>query len=370
MGLRGRLVFEPRPEPPAGYVLLLSILAIIAALLAAAVVFAVYGQNPWVAYGTIISGTLGDPIGLLSVLQRAVPIALISVGLVLAIRARFFNIGAEGQMLMGAVGAAGVALFIPLPAPFMLPAALLAGVLAGAAWGLLPALLKLRWQVNEVITTLMLNYVALYGVNYLIHGPWKGDMAVGYAYSNLFPTSAWQALMARSNVGLVTLALAVGLAALVAFILVKTAFGFRLRVLGENPQAARYAGVNALSTTLLVALLSAGAAGLAGAGEVTAIHHRLLDPNEISLGYGYTAIIAAWLARGNPLTALVTSVFLGVIFAGGDVMKVALQLPFHMTGVISGLILLFLISSEPLLRVVPRWVRAPEPAALQPTGGD
>ena len=341
---------ERQSSPSRLAVIGVSLGAIAAALIVTGLIFWAYGFNPFYAYGVIIEGTLGNFRGFAEVLRKSIPLLLAGVGLVLAFRAQFWNIGAEGQILVGAVAASGVALFVPLPPFLYLPVMFLAGFLGGALWGLLPALLKVRLGVNEIITTLMLNYVAIYLVQWLIYGPWKGAATRGMPISDFFPDAAWLPVLPGTRLHWPTLLLGLLLALFVAFLLKRTTLGFEIRVLGQSPQAARYAGVNFLRTTLLLVLISAGAAGLAGVGEVAGIYHRLIDPTQLSLGYGYTAIIVALLARGSPIAAVFTALFLGLVFASGDVMRVSLRLPFQMTGVISGLVLLFMIASEPLLR--------------------
>lgn len=348
---------ERGQDPSWLWVLVVSSAAIAAAFLVAGVVFWVYGVSPVRAYSVVLWGTLGDVRGLAEVFRRAIPLLLVGEGLVLAFRAQFYNIGAEGQLLAGAVAASGIALFVPLPGLWMLPAMLLAAFAAGAAWGLVPTLIKLKLDVNEVITTLMMNYIAINIVDWLIHGPWKGNTMRGFAFSDLFPDPAWLPWIPGTRVSWPLLVLGALLAVGFAFVLARTALGYDIRVLGQNPLAARYAGISPLRTILIVMLLSGGTAGLAGAGEVAGIHHRLLDPNQISLGYGYAAIIVAWLARGSPLAAMGTALFLGFIFASGDVMKVVLQIPFRVTDVFNGLVLFFLIGSELLLQY--RFRRAP-----------
>ncbi len=341
--------------PSGSWVLAVSILAVLAALIAAAVIFWFFGINPLHAYALVLTGTLGDPRAAPEILRQTIPLLLCGVGLVLAFRAQFWNIGAEGQLLAGAVGATGVALFVPLPGPFVIPAMFIAGCAAGALWGLLPTVLRLKLDVNEVITTLMMNYIALFFVDWLVHGPWKGTTTFGFAYTDTFPDAAWLPLLRGTRVHWPTLALGLILAGGLAFFLMRTRLGFEIRVQGENPTAARYAGMNPVRTTLVAMLISAGAAGLAGVGEVAGIHHKLLFPTQISLGYGYAAIIVAWLARGSPLAAIITALFLGFIFTSGDVMRVTLQMPFRITDVFNGLILFFLIGSERLLRYSVRW---------------
>ena len=353
----GPLEVTPRPNPPGSWVLTVSLVSIVSAFILTGIVFAAYGVNPLYAYSRIIQGTLLDASGLSTAVQRAIPLLLIGVGLVLAFRSQFLNIGAEGQLVMGATIGGAVALFLPPLGFLTLPLMFLAGFLAGALWAFIPAILKLKLEVNEVITTLMLNYVASGVLSWLVNGPWKGKNAVGYSYTNDFPPDAWLPLLGSTRIHWPTLLLGVGFAVLVAFVLNRTRLGFRMRILGENPTAAKYVGINALLTVLAVALLSGGLAGMAGVGEVASIHKKLLDPNQISLGYGFTAIIAAYLARGNPVAAIITSLFLGAVFASGDVMKVALQMPGQTTNVINGLILFFLIGTEPLLRYKITWVR-------------
>ena len=341
---------EPRPNASSGVVFGYSALAVAVALIITGFIFMAYGLNPFAAYGIILDKTLFDWRGFSEVLRKTVPLLLAGAGLVLAFRAQFWNIGAEGQILAGAVGAAGVALFVPVPASLAIPAMFLAGFVAGGLWGFLPALLKVRLGVNEIITTLMMNYIMIYLVRWLINGPWKGKNVRGFSESDRFLPEFVLPTVGRTRLHWPTLLLALLAAVFIWFLLSRMKLGFEIRMLGESPEAARYAGVNFLSTTLLLVLLSAGAAGLAGVGEVAGIHKKLLEPESISLGYGYTAIIVALLARGKPLATLLTALLLGWVFASGDVMKVSLRLPAQMTGVINGLLLLCLICIEPLLR--------------------
>lgn len=357
----GPLQFERDPVPAWSWVLAVSIAAVVAALAAAGGVFWAFGINPLRAYAVILGGTL-NARSAPEIFRQAIPLLLCGVGLVVAFRAQFWNIGAEGQLLAGAVGATAVALFAPLPAPLLIPAMFAAGALCGALWGVLPAVLRLKLDVNEVITTLMMNYIALFFVEWLIHGPWKGQESFGFAYTDTFPAAAWLAVIPGTRVYWMSLAIGVLLAGGLAFVLARTRLGFEVRVLGQNPSAARYAGIDPLRTTLAAMVISAGAAGLAGVGEVAGIHHKLLAPDQVSLGYGYAAIIVAWLARGNPLAAIITATFLGLIYSSGDVMKVTLQMPFRVTDIFNGLILIFLIGSERLLPYRTRLGSAPHGA--------
>lgn len=345
-----RLVVEKRPVPSGGLIFFTSVLAILAALVVAGVFFWAYGVSPFHAYHLILKGALGSKLGLTETVRRAIPLLLCGAGLALAFRALFWNIGAEGQLLLGAVAATWVALFSRLPEALLLPAMLILGFLGGMIWAIIPAILKVKLGINDVITTLMMNYIAMYLVLYLIHGPWKGPQMRGFAYTDFFPKGAWFPLIPGTRIHWLTLILGL-LAALAVYVLVaQTKRGFEIRVIGENPEAARFAGMSYTKTILLVMALSGGLAGLAGVGEVGGIHHLLRQPEQISLGFGYTAIIVAWLARRNPLAVILTAPLLGAIMAGGDVIKASLGLPFQLVNMFNGLILFFLISGEILMR--------------------
>ncbi len=345
----GPFVLERKLHPSRAAVFGVSVLSVVVALLVAAPVFAGYGVNPWKAYEAIGRGVFGSWPSFSEVLRRAIPLILCGVGLTLAFRAQFWNIGAEGQLLAGAVAATGVALFLPVPDGLKLPLMFLFGFLAGSVWGLIPALLRVRLGVNDVISTLMLNYVMAYIVEWLVHGPWKGPTMRGFAYTDAFPLSARLSYLPTTRVHWLTLVLGVVLAFVVAFILARTKLGYEIRVVGQNPDAARYAGISFTAVLSLVMLISGGLAGLAGVGEVAGIHWRLRSPSHISMGYGYTAIIVAWLARGSPVAAIFTALLFGLIFAAGDYMKTVLGLPFQITGVFNGLILFFLIGFDLLM---------------------
>lgn len=339
----------PHPNPSAWRLAGVSLGAIGVAFVLAGLVFAAYGVSPLEAYRTILAGTLTDWKGFSELLRRTIPLLLIGVGLSLSFRAQFFNIGAEGQLLLGAMAGAGIALFLPA-GWFSLPLMFVLGAVAGGFWALIAAYLRSRFGVNEILTTLMLNYVAYYLMIWLVNGPWKGQNVRGFAYSDTFPEVAQIAQLAGSLVHWPTLLLGVVLALGLQFLLTRTTLGYELRVVGENQGAARYAGISIPRVVILMALITGGAAGMAGVGEVAGIHHRLLEPAQISLGYGFTAVIVAWLARGNPGLVLITAPLMGLILAGGDLLKIDLNMPFRVIDVFSGLMLLCLIASEVLVR--------------------
>ncbi|MET0401414.1 MAG: ABC transporter permease [Cystobacter sp.] len=319
-------------------------------------VFAAYGVDPWEVYRALVEGTLGEREGLAEVLRRTLPLLLIGGGLTLAFRVGFFNIGAEGQLLLGAVGGTAVALFLPAGG-MTLPLMFLAGALAGGLWTLPAAWLRSRVEVNEILTTLMLNAVASALVLYLVSGPWRGEHVQGYTYTDTFPDAASLPLWGDTLVHWPTGLLGLVLAGALQVLLTRTSLGYALRVVGESPRAARYAGLPTGRVVLLTGLLSGGAAGLAGVGEVAGIHHRLLDPTQLSLGYGFTAIIVAWLARGHPVRVLLTAPLMGVLLAGGDLLKISFNMPFRVIDVFSGVMLLCLIAADALARTRVRWGR-------------
>ncbi len=355
--MRDKLPFEikKRQNPSGLGVITVSLFALLGTFLVASIVFWAYGANPLNAYRTLFDGAFGGIYEISETVRRATPLLLAGVGLVIAFKAKFWNIGAEGQLLLGAIAASWVALFSPTPDPLMIPAMFLFGFLAGAAWGLIPAFLKSKLGINDVITTLMLNYIAINLVLFLVQGPWKGEKQWGFPYTDKFPSAARLPTLGNTNVHWITLIIGVVAAAVIYFLINRTTPGYEIKVLGSSPAAGRFAGMSYVKTTLFVMFISGGMAGMAGVGEVAGIHHMLMNPGELSLGYGYTAIIVAWLARKNPLAVIVTSLFFGAVFSGGNAIKVSLGLPFQITDVFNGLILFFLIGSEILMSYKVEW---------------
>lgn len=346
--------FIPIAAPSPARSILVTLASVLLAFFLCGLVFKFYGAAPAEVYSTMLKGTLGDSTGWAEVGRRTIPLLLIGSGLALAFRAQFFNIGAEGQLLLGAVFAAGTALFLPIPGFLMIPTMFIMGFIGGGLWALIAAWLR-RLNVNEILSTLMLNYVAVAVVTYLIAGPWKGKDVRGYIYTDNFPASANLPVIGGTQVHWPTLLLGVAVALGLQWLLTRSTFGYALRVVGENPGAAKYAGLNTARVATIVALITGGAAGLAGAGEVAGIHHRLLEAGQISLGYGFTAVIVAWLARGNPALCLITAPLMAVILAGGDLLKIDMNMPFRVVDVFSGVILLCLIASEVFVKNKVKW---------------
>ena len=342
-----RIRFEKRLDTPRWLPVLSLLIALLLAMLTIALIFLVLGVNPWVAFQRIFRGGFGSIFGLQETITKTIPLILTGVGLTLAFKGRMYNIGAEGQLLMGAIFATGaVRLFPGLPAGLMIPVLFIAGFLGGALWAVIPALLKTRFRVDEVLTSLMLVYVSSEAVKFLVYGPWRGSDTRGFPITDEFPASAHIPQIPGSRIHYLTLVIALLLAILVYLLLKHTKLGYEIRVTGENPQAAHYAGMNYHKIAMVVMMISGGMAGLAGMGEVAGIHYRLRPPESISPGYGFTAIIVAWLARLNPLAAILTSFLLGGLLVGGDAIQIALNLPAATVQIFNGVILFFVITSE------------------------
>lgn len=336
-------------EPSPGMIFFVSGGSIVFAFLVSGLLFLFLGVSPLAAYRTFLRGAFGSFYAFSETVKRMIPLAIIGSGLSVAFQAAVWNIGAEGQMLIGAVVGSWVALFSPVPPPLLLPVMFVLGFLGGALWGAFAAWCRNKLAINEIITTLMLNYVAMNLVLYLILGPWKGKTVRGFAYTDPFPKEAWLALLGTTRIPLATLLLAVLMALFCYVLLTKTPLGFELRVVGRSMQAARLAGIDINRVMFFVMFLSGGLAGIAGVGEVSGIHHMLRHPAHISLGYGFTGVIVAWIARANPLGVLGSSFLFGALMSGGDALKVAFGIPFQVIYILNGLVLLFLIASERLL---------------------
>ncbi len=338
------LVFEKRLTRSRRAMFLVPVLSFILALIFGAIVLLVFGVNPLEAYRVMIEGSLGSGYALSETLVKAIPLMLTGLGVSIAFRMLFWNIGAEGQLAMGGIAAAYIALFWAdrLPGPLVLPLMFVAGVLAGAVWGLIPAFLRAVLGVNEILTTLMMNYIAILLVEYLYLGPWRDPQGYGFPGTAQFPQVAWlPRLTGRVHLGLIFALLA---AVLVWFVLTRTRWGYEIQVIGENPRAARYSGINIGFNILLVMLLSGGLSGLAGMAEVAGISRRLYQG--LTVGYGYTAIIVAWLANLNPWGILFVAFLMGALLVGGDQLQVAMGLPAAVALVLQGAILFFVLGGS------------------------
>ncbi|HHS96581.1 MAG TPA: ABC transporter permease [Chloroflexi bacterium] len=338
------IVFEKRLTRSRWAMFLVPVLSFVLALIFGAIILLTFGVNPLEAYRVMVEGSLGSGYALSETLVKAIPLMLTGLGVAIAFRMLFWNIGAEGQLAMGGIAAAYIALFWAdrLPGPLVLPMMFVAGVLAGAIWGLIPAFLRAVLGVNEILTTLMMNYIAILLVEYLYLGPWRDPQGYGFPGTAQFPQVAWlPRFTGRVHLGLV---FAIVAAVLMWFVLNRTRWGYEIRVIGENPRAARYSGINIGFNVLLVMLLSGGLSGLAGMAEVSGISRRLYQG--LTVGYGYTAIIVAWLANLNPWGILFVAFLMGALLVGGDQLQVAMGLPAAVALVLQGAILFFVLGGS------------------------
>ncbi len=338
----------PRERTTAGLNLLILMGSLLAGLLAVGIVFALNGVNPAVAIFSIFKGSFGSAYGIKETITKAIPLILIGSGLALAYKAKFWNIGAESQLLVGAIFATWTGLFLgpDLPGIVLIPMMFLMAFVGGALWGMVSAVLKVKFGINEVISTLMLNYIAAELVKYLVVGPWKGESKGGYPYTDDLPEQAILKLMPNTTISPVLLILAVLGALVLGWLVYRSRFGYEIRVIGENTHAARYSGINFFRTSVMMMAISGGMAGLAGAGELMSKHHYLSYPESLSAGYGFTAIIVAWLARLNPAFTIVSGLFFAGIIVGGDAIQISMGMPAATVNVFNGMILIFLIMGD------------------------
>jgi len=331
-----RLVFEKRQSLSRRAVVLVPVVSFLISLLLGAVLLVLSGVNPFTTYVAMFRGAFLRNFS--ETLVKAIPLMLTGLGVSIAFQMRFWNIGAEGQLALGGVAAAWVALFLAdlLPGPLLLPAAILLGMVAGAIWAGVPAFLKAYMGVDETLTTLMLNYVAILISEYLYYGPWRDPQGYGFPGTAQFPTQAWLPRLGgtRAHLGLIFALVAAGI---LWFVMNRTRWGFELKIIGENKTAARYLGIPIASNIVLALLLSGALSGLAGAAEVTGISRRLQQG--LSIGYGYTAIIVAWMAQLNPLAVIVVALLMAGLLVGGDQVQMRMGLPAAVGVVLQGMIL-------------------------------
>jgi len=308
----------------------------------------VAGANPIEAYAAFVVVPLTSQFTFLEVLVSATPIMLTGAAVAIAFRAGYWNIGAEGQLLLGAVAAAGIGTLVGgLPPVLALPIMIVGGALGGAAWAVVPALLRVRFGIDEVVTTLLLNPVALLLVNGLLHGPWR-DPVTGFPESSRIAVSAeFPTLIDRSRLHLGFL-LALVVVAVAWYLLARTPAGLRLRAAGLSPHGARFAGINVSRTLLGAALVSGAIAGIAGVSEVAGIQNRLTGG--LSPGYGYTGIVVATLGTLTMPGVAIAALFLGDLTVGASSAARSLGIPSQLGAVVQGVLLLTTVALLALRR--------------------
>ncbi len=338
---------EPRGQHSETMLYLSPVLAVALTLMFGLIVFAILGKDPLLSLYTFFVKPLATPLGLSELFVKATPLVLIGMGLAMGFRANVWNIGAEGQLTIGAILGGGLAVYFhDSDSLFLLPGMILAGIVGGMAWAAIPAWLRTRFTANEILTSLMLSYVAVLLLSYLVHGPWRDPGGYNFPETRLFPDAGTMPMLiagTRIHLGGVFALLAVFTGWV---ILSKAVIGLQLRVVGLAPAAARFAGYDEKKLIWFSLLLSGGLAGLAGLSEVSGTIGQLIPT--ISPGYGFTAIIVAFLGRLHPIGVLMAGLVLALTYLGGELAQIEIGTPAAVTGLFQGALLFFLLACDVL----------------------
>jgi simple sugar transport system permease protein len=338
-------MLEPRAQPSRLMSYVSPLIAVALTLLGGLVVFSSLGTDPVEGFRVFFFNPVRDTYGIAELLLKATPLMLIAIGLAVGFRASIWNIGAEGQFILGAIFATGAALHLEGNSQMVvLPAMLVAGAIGGALWAAIPALLKTHFNANEILTSLMLVYVAQLLVSWVVFGPWKDPMGMNFPQTKMFEDSAILPLVIDGT--RLNAAIYVALAVLVAgyAFMEKSFSGFKLRVAGEAAEAARYAGFSASRMVWLGLMVGGAAAGVAGMAEVGGPLGQLTD--KISSGYGFAAIIVAYVGRLNAIGIFFSSLLMALLYIGGEQAQQYLNLPSSISMVFQGMLLFFLLGSD------------------------
>jgi simple sugar transport system permease protein len=342
-----------KPRLDSLYNILMPLLAAIAALLVGAVMLLLLKVNPLVAYGALVEGAFGSNNAIADTLVKATPLLLVGVGICIAFRGGVINIGGEGQLVVGAVLSTLVGLLFPdAPGWAIIPLALLAGFVGGAIWGGIPGLLKAYFNVNEILSTIMMNQIAVQAMNFLLRGPMIDPVQLEAAsripqtarLSRLFDLP--RLIPTRLHMGSI---IAVLIAILVFILLWRTTTGYRIRAVGLNPSASRYAGIHVRRYIVLALLLSGAFAGLAGAVQVFGVHHRMFTDGSAT-GFtgsaGFNGIVAALFGQLHPIGTIPASILFGALLVGANAMQRAVQVPSALITALNGLLVVFVVSTD------------------------
>lgn len=327
-----------RAPAPYWFKALIPIVAVLITFIITSVFIMIAGANPFVAYYNFIIVPLSTKFSALEVLVKATPLIFTGIAVTFAFSAGYYNIGAEGQLYAGAVAAAWVgATFTDLPAIAAVPLMLVLGFLGGVLWALIPALLKVKLKVDEVVTTLLMNSIIMYFISALLNGPWR-DPVTGWPKSPEFVEAhRFIQLIPKSRLHL-GFVIALIVVVIVYVVIKRTPLGLEMRAVGASKAGAQFAGINVNRTMLIAALVSGGIAGLAGVSEIAGIHYHLIG--ELSGGYGYTGIIVATLGGLNPFGATVAALFIGLIHTGSQTVSRVLGVPVYLGNVVQSTLLL------------------------------
>ncbi len=337
---------EKRVERSKVMALLSPFLALTLTVATAAMIFALRENDPVHALYVYFVEPLTALWTVEQILVKAAPLVLIGAGLSVAYRANVWNIGAEGQLTAGAILAGAIPVLLPeWQSPLTLICMMLAGILGGMFWGAIPAYLRNRFSANEILTSLMLVYVVQLFLDWLVRGPWRDPK--GFNFPKTVSFSDWQMLPYLTPGIHAGVVVAVVVALALGFVMTRTLKGFEITVTGHSPRAARFSGFSEKKTVMFCMLLSGGLAGLAGAIEISSVVGQLQP--QISPGYGFAAIIVAFLGRLNPIGAIFAGLLLALSYIGGEAVQTALQIPDKITRVIQGILLFYILACDTLI---------------------
>lgn len=327
---------------------MLPVFAVAVALAIGALLLLALQKSPLVAYSAMLGGAFGSVSGITQTLAKATPLLLIALGVMIAFRAGMINIGGEGQLIVGALAATAFSLSLPSwPGIVLLPLTALAGALAGSAWGFVPGILKARLGVNEILTTVMMNAIAVQLMNFLLRGPMLDPKQIAAGtnipQSAALPQQVWIVRLVPRTLFHAGFILALVLAVVVLVLLWRSVLGYRIRAVGLSPSAAHYAGIPVARVGVLAMMLSGALCGLAGAVEVMGVHHRVVEG--ITGGYGFSGIVVALFGKLYPLGAIPSAILFGGLLVGADQMQRTVQVPSALITVLNGLIVLLVVSS-------------------------
>lgn len=335
-----------------GYRFMIIVLAVLAAMLLAAVVLVAIGADVFNTYRVILTEPLKSVSLISEVVIRAVPLTIIALGISVAYRSGIINIGAEGQMAMGILAATGTALLMPdLPSPALLPLTLLAGCMGGCLWGFIPGFLKARLEVSELLSTVMLNYIAAQCYTFCLRGPMLDPaeltMGSGTPQSMRLTRNIWLDRIipgTRLHTGLF---IALILGAAIFLLLWKTSFGYKMRAAGAQERAARYGGINVPAYLIISISISGALAGLAGAVEIAGVHRRAIEG--ITGGYGFSGIVVALFGGLHPGGIIPAAFFFGLLIVGADMTQRMAGVPANMVQVLQGIIILIIVAAKMII---------------------
>lgn len=340
---------EKRPEPSRLMLYVTPIAAVLLTMVIGAIIFSLIGYDGVGAVREIFLTPLTNAYKWQDLGIKAAPLIIIGVGLSVAYRANVWNIGAEGQYIIGGLAGTWVALATyGMTGPWILPLMILAGVVGGMLYAAIPALLRTRLNVNEILTSLMLTYASVQLIYYLIRAPWKDPMGMGFPQTRLFSEAARLPTIIPGTIVHLGVPIAIVVALVAWFIMSRSVFGYQMRAVGAAPHAARYGGFSENKTIWLAMLVSGALAGLAGVLEVAGPFQRMVPG--FPTNYGFTAIIVAFLGRLNPLGVILAGIVMAITFVGGEVAQTTIGLPNAATGIFQAMVLFFLLAGDILVR--------------------